>query len=90
MKLKNSYLIREFNGTIYAVPEDLSADKKNDPIILNSTGRILWQLLKSDTNAAALVDALTSEYDVERKTAEEDTAKFIEELRAADLLAEAE
>lgn len=90
MKLKNSYLIREFNGTIYAVPEDLSADKKNDPIILNGTGRILWQLLRSDTDTASLVNALLSEYDIDKKTAEEDTAKFIEELRAADLLSEAQ
>ena len=88
MKLKNNYLIREFNGTIYAVPEDLSAEKKNDPIILNSTGRKLWQLLSSETDVKALVDALLNEYEIDRQTAENDTAKFIEELRAADLLTE--
>ena len=88
MKLKNSYLIREFNGTIYAVPEDLSSEKKSDPIILNGTGRILWQLLTSETDVRALVDALLNEYEIDRQTAENDTAKFIEELRAADLLTE--
>ena len=72
MKLKNSYLIREFNGTIYAVPEDLSAYKKNDPIILNETGRMLWQLLKSGADTETLVNALLSEYDIDKKTAEED------------------
>ena len=86
MKLKNNYLIREFNGTIYAVPEDLSSEKKSDPIILNGTGRILWQLLTSETDVRALVDALLNEYEIDRQTAENDTAKFIEELRAADLL----
>ncbi|MBQ7698760.1 MAG: PqqD family protein [Clostridia bacterium] len=89
MKLKDKYLLREFNGTIYAITEDVPADKKNDPIILNVTGRLLWQLLTSDTDKASLVNALLSEYEIDKNTAEADTEKFIEELRAADLLTEA-
>lgn len=88
MKLKHNYLIREFNGTVYAVEEDLSADKKNDPIILNGTGRVLWQLLMSETDAASLVKALLSEYDIDKQTAENDTAAFLDELRGAGLLSE--
>lgn len=90
MKLKNEYLIREFNGTVYAVLTDVPADKKNDPVLLNSTGRILWQLLQSETDEASLVDALLSEYDIDRKTAQADTQSFIEALREAKLLDEAE
>lgn len=88
MKLKENYLIREFNGTLYAVSDDIPADKKNDPIVLNETGRILWQLLLSETDAGSLVKALLSEYDIDKQTAEADTAKFIEDLRAANLLSE--
>lgn len=88
MKLKENYLIREFNGTLYAVSDDIPADKKNDPIVLNETGRMLWQLLLSETDAGSLVKALLSEYDIDKQTAEADTAKFIEDLRAANLLSE--
>ena len=88
MKLKKDYLIREFNGTVYAVAADAPADVKNDPIVLNGTGRILWQLLLSDVSEEKLVEALLSEYDIDRRTAEADTAKFIEELRSLDLLSD--
>ena len=90
MKLKDNYLIREFNGTVYAVSDEVSLDKKNDPIILNETGRILWQLLLSETDEKSLAEALFSEYDIDRRTAEEDTAKFIEDLRKAKLLTDSE
>ena len=88
MKLKNEFLIREFNGTIYAVQTDLPADKKSDPIVLNETGRILWAALQNGADAAGLVTALSSEYDIDIKTAEDDTAAFIRKLRDAGLLAE--
>lgn len=90
MKLKDKYLVREFNGSIYAIAENVPADQKNDPIILNETGRKLWQLLMSNTDEASLVEALLSEYDIDRQTAKADTARFIEDLHAADLLTEAE
>lgn len=86
MKLKDEFLIREFNGTVYAVPSGQNAAQHSDPIILNDTGRILWQKLLNDVDEAALADAITAEYDVDRQTAEADVAAFVSELRAADLL----
>jgi hypothetical protein len=88
MKLKNDFLIREFNGTVYAVQTDLQSDKKSDPIVLNETGRILWTALQNGADTAGLVTALLSEYDIDIKTAEDDTAAFVRKLRDAGLLAE--
>ena len=88
MKLKNEFLIREFNGTIYAVCSELQGENGSEPIILNGTGRRMWQLLQNETNEETLVDALLSEYDIDRQTAEKDVAAFIEELRKAELLSE--
>ena len=88
MKLKNEYMIREFNGSIYAVQTDLPAEKKSEPITLNETGRILFQALQNGADAASLVSALLSEYDIDIKTAENDTSAFIRRLREAGLLAE--
>ena len=88
MKLKNDFVIREFNGTVYAVQTDLPADKKSEPVTLNETGRILWQALQSETDAASLVSALLSEYDIDIKTAENDVSAFIRKLRDAGMLSE--
>lgn len=88
MKLKNEYLIREFNGTIYAVRTDLPSDQKSEPIVLNETGRILWQALQNGAEEAELVSALTAEYDIDVKKAEEDVASFVRELNATELLQE--
>ena len=88
MKLKNEYIIREFNGTIYAVRTDLPADQKSEPVVLNETGRILWQALQNGAEEADLVSALTAEYDIDVKKAEEDVASFVRELNATELLQE--
>ena len=79
-------MIREFNGTVYAVPSGRDAGQRSEPIILNDTGRILWQKLLGETDEAALADALMSEYDIDRAVAEADVAEFISGLRSADML----
>ena len=88
MKLKNEYLIREFNGTIYAVLTDLPADQKSEPVVLNETGRILWQALQNGAEEADLIAALIAEYDIDEKKAAEDGAAFVRELNATELLQE--
>ena len=85
MKLKEEFTIREFNGTVYAVPSGPAAEHRGEPVILTDTGRILWQKLLSDTDEASLVDALTDAYDVDRAIACADVAAFLAELRAAGL-----
>ncbi len=86
MKLDLQYLIREFNGTVYAVPSGPDAEHKSEPIILNDTGRILFQKLQSETDEAGLSAALTDEYEIEKEQADADVAAFVSELRAAGLL----
>ena len=86
MKLKEEFMIREFNGTVYAVPSGPSAEHRGEPIILNETGRILWQKLLSDTDEPSLVDALTDAYEIDPAVAAADVAAFVAELRAADLI----
>ena len=88
MKLKNDFIIREFNGTVYAVPADTEPDKKSDPIVLNETGRILWQKLLNETDMGELVSSVLSVYDIPTSQAEADVMKFVDELRKAELIAE--
>ena len=86
MKLKNEYLIREFNGTIYAVRADIKNETRSEPIVLNDTGRILWHMLMQGAEVEDLVGALTAEYDIDEQRAAEDVKAFTDELIAADLV----
>jgi hypothetical protein len=53
---------------------------------LNSTATFLWRLLEDETKAAAMVDALVSEHDVDRARATEDVDSFVSSLRQHDLI----
>lgn len=54
---------------------------------LNDSGRYLWRKLEErDCTAAALVDALLEEYEVERSTATTDVDNFITMLKTTKLL----
>lgn len=88
MKLSETYMIREFNGSIYAVAVESRDGNTKKPIILNETARILWGALSQERSEAELVDILLGEYDIQRETAEKDTAEFLSVIRKAGLLEE--
>ena len=86
MKLTQNYMIREFNGSVYAVAVDSKEDASKKPIILNDSARILWELLSENKTENELVERLLEEYDIKRETAEKDVAEFISVLNKAGLL----
>ncbi len=80
-------MIREFNGSIYAVAVESRDGVPNKPIILNDTARILWEALSDERTEAELVETLLREYDIQRETAEKDVAEFLSVIGKAGLLA---
>ena len=86
MKLKENFVFREIAGETVVVPvgEGIDLDKM---FVLNETGRFLWGLLKQETDEAALVAALLSEYEVEASVAKRHVAAFIDQLKEYDFLA---
>ena len=88
MKLNETYLIREFNGTIYAVTVESKDSSAKKPIILNKTARILWETLSEDVTSEDLYNALLDEYDVGKEIVEKDTNAFLDVVRAAGLITE--
>ena len=79
MKIKEGFLLRQVAGQTVVLPcgDDLDL---NMMINLNDTGAFLWQLLQEETDEAALVKALCSEYDVDEKTAADAVAGFVAKL----------
>ena len=57
---------------------------------LGEVGGTIWNILESPISVNALVDKLTSEYDVSREKCLEDTIPFLNALLRNKLIAEAE
>ena len=58
----------------------------SDSFSLSESGAFLWKALEEDTTEDALVDALLTEYDVDRETAVSDVQDFLESLSERGML----
>lgn len=85
MKLKDGFLLRSVAGQTVVLPTGGDLDL-NMMITLNETGAFLWAHLENDTNEAALVEALLAEYDVDKSTAENAVAAFVQKLESNGFL----
>lgn len=86
LKIKGGFVLQEVAGQTVVVPMGSGLDL-NMMITLNDTGTFLWKQLGQETDEAALVDALLTEYDVDRETACDHVAAFVEKLRGHGFLA---
>ena len=87
MKLKDGFLLREVAGQTVVLP--IGGDLDMDLMItLNDTGAFLWKMLQENTDEAALVAALLTEYDVDEATAKQAVANFVAKLSDNGFLAE--
>lgn len=53
---------------------------------LNSTGRVLWERLSAGDSLESLVEAMANEFGIDRATAQNDLAEFIQALRDRSLI----
>ena len=81
MKLKEGFVLRQVAGSWIVLPVGAISVDFNGLVSLNETGALLWQALEKGGDAAALADALTAEYEVERAEAESHVEEFLETLR---------
>ena len=86
MKIKEGFIIRQVGGENIVVPIGKTGKDFHGMIKLNDTGNFLWNFfLKVHTEREA-VEALLSEYEVDRSTAEADVEKFSAILRENDFV----
>lgn len=79
MKIKDGFILRSVAGQTVVLPTGDELDL-NMMITLNETGTFLWEHLQQETDEAALVSALLSEYDVDEATAAKAVAGFVAKL----------
>ena len=85
MKLKEGFILRTVAGETVALPAG-GVTNLDMMITLNGTAKFLWEILAKGAEKAELVDALLSEYDVERERAEISVDAFVARLKELDFL----
>ena len=86
MKLKEGFILSEVGGQTVVIPTGDIVDLKV-VITLNETGKFIWEQLALETDIDTVVDALLSEYDVDRETAETHVKAFVDTLASNGFLA---
>ena len=86
MKIKDGFLLSEIDDSGIVVATGDASKDFNGIVTLNQTGIFLWKILEGGADEADLIKALTSEYDIDEKTAAEDVKDFLNTLKGADLL----
>lgn len=87
MKIKENFVLRELCGSFVVVAVGEQTLNFKGLIKLNETGAFLWKnMAENDVTEEELLQALLSEYDVEKNVAQTDIKEFINLLKEADLL----
>lgn len=80
LRIKNGYQLRTVAGRTVVVPTEDTLDV-NTMIVLNETGKLLWERLTEGATPAELVATLLEEYSIPEETACGDVQVFIDRLR---------
>lgn len=86
MKLKDGFVLQDVAGETVVLPAGNELDM-NMMITLNDSARFLWELLEKEITKEELVEALLSEYGIDRGTAQRCVDDFTNELAKNDFLA---
>lgn len=86
MKLKHEFVVRQVAGETLLVPVGLSTLSLNGMLVLNECGKYLWDRIPDAGSEEDLINALLAEYEVNRQTAAQDVAEFLESLRKLGIL----
>ena len=80
MKLKEDFVLRQVADTWVVLPLGSATMNFNGMLTLNDSGVLLWRALEQGVGREALVDALTTEYEVSRQQALVDVDEFLNRL----------
>ena len=82
MLINKDFTIQKVGTSYLAVPVGETSKHFHGMIRLNETGAFLWKLMaEKDCTEGELVEALLSEYEVEREIAERDVHNVVELLK---------
>ena len=86
MKIKAGFVVREIAGQSVVVALGTANKDFGGMIKLNSTGRLIWDMLSIGAQTEDIVKRITEEYEIDADTARKDAIAFINTLQGAGIL----
>ncbi len=86
MKRSQDFLLKKVGDQDLLVPIGAKVREMKPLIILNATGRHVWELLAEDHSVDSLVTEVVERFDVDRERASADVQAFLDDLRRLGLL----
>ena len=86
MKKTQTFIKRDINGESILIPTGDTAREFNGMITLQDTAGFIWDHIEEATSLEHLIDMITDEFDVDRKTAGSDAIFFIMQLLRAGMI----
>ena len=80
MKIHKDFVLRQITNTWVVLPLGKKSVDFTGMLTLNESGAMLWRVLERTGDPQALVEALTSEYDVSEEQARMDVDAFLNKL----------
>lgn len=88
MQIKKDFTIQKVGNSYIAVAVGETSKTFHGMVRLNETGAFLWKKMsEADVTVDELVDALLSEYEVDRETATHDVEQLVAQFRESGILA---
>ncbi|MBQ4569452.1 MAG: PqqD family protein [Ruminococcus sp.] len=88
MHIVPGFILREVAGEIIAIPSGEAAASLSGLVALNSSGKLLFDLLQSEQTEQSLTQAMLEAYDIDCATAQADVQEFLEVFRKSGILVE--
>ncbi len=80
---RSQFATRKVNGELMLVPLKGSVAEMEEMFTLNELGSFIWEHIDAQSTEQTLVDAIVSEFEVDRETAAADLRAFLSDLAAA-------
>ena len=88
MILKKDFALRQIADAWVVLPLAAETVNFSGMLSLNDSGAMLWNVLQQDCSTEALVNALTSEFEVTEEQARADAQEFLDKLIQAGCIEE--
>lgn len=85
MKIKEGFVLRQVAGS-YIVMRLGGENSLGGMITLNETGALIWKAIDSGKNIDEIAAEITKEYDIDRETAKNDIAVFIDKMKKESII----
>lgn len=80
MVINGNFVLRKVAGEILLVPVRETAMRINGVFTLNDTGAVIWKGIEDGKSREEIIDTLTTIFNVDTTTAEEDCDEYISAL----------